>query len=515
MNGNRYRVGRRELLRSLAVSAFALARGGWARTLGLVVPAVATADVPDAGKALRAAIVYYSASGSTAKVAMAMHRGMREVVATDLLPLKKADPKTMAQYDLIAIGGPIWYFREPANLRLFVHQMPQLPGRLCVPFCTHGSEPMGFFYSLNTILKKRELTIIGWKDWYGSVVHVLHMPKPYLTDGHPDPIDLDEAEDFGRRMAERAQRIRAGETNLIPPVPYGPDTDDLWVNQRAPRRGGATPPGQPGAGPMPVASAATAAAIGSFAPGGGEIGVQAGGAAPPGAPPGSPPGGPEGGRGFGPEMMVPPKEKLPEFDMNKCVYPRCDACEDGCPVNAIDFSLAAPGSASSGSDLIVKQACVGCSLCERLCIYDACTHESSHPKTGHEIDMAKCVYPECTLCVDNCPMNAIDFSENPPLFHKDCEGCDMCWSVCPKDAISIPNMDDTHMKLLMTGPDHPFVRALEHFEKAGTFRRLVPISEVGFDNPIYKNPNAPRIVLDKDGIATWCGEPCQSPLDQG
>jgi len=515
MGSSRYRVSRRELLRSLAVTALALARGGWTRALGMVAPVAAAAAVPDAGKALRAAVVYYSASGSTAKVAMAMHRGMQQAVATDLLPLKKADPKKMAQYDLIAIGGPIWYFRETANLRLFAHQMPQLPGRLCVPFCTHGSEPMGFFYSLGSILRKRELTIIGWKDWYGSVVHVLHMPKPYLTDGHPDRIDLDEAEEFGRQMAERAQRIRAGETNLIPRVPYGPDIDDLWVDQHAPRRGGAAPMGPPGAGPMPVASAATAAAIGSFAPGGGEIGVPVGGAAPGGPPPAAPPGSPEGGPDFGPGMMGPMTVILPEFDMKKCVYPRCTACEDGCPVGAIDFSVVAPGSASSGSDLIVKQACVGCSLCERLCIYDACTHESSHPKTEHVIDMDKCVYPECTLCVDNCPMNSIDFSQNPPLFHKDCEGCDMCWSVCPKDAVSITNFDQTHKNLLMTGPNHPFVRALEHYEQEGTFRRLVPISEVGFDNPIYKNTNAPRIVLDEDGIATWCGEPCKSPLEQG
>jgi multimeric flavodoxin WrbA len=71
-------------------------------------------------KPLKAVIVYYSATGSTAKVAKAIYRGMKSSMDCDLLKIKKADPKKMAQYDVVGIGGPIWFFRETGNVKLFI-----------------------------------------------------------------------------------------------------------------------------------------------------------------------------------------------------------------------------------------------------------------------------------------------------------------------------------------------------------------------------------------------------------
>ena len=139
---------------------------------------------------MRGIVVYYSATCNTAKIAKAIHWGMQAVIECDIAPLKKADPRTMAQYDLIALGAPIWYFREPANVRLFIYAMPNLDGKLCVPFCSHGASPTGFFWSMVPMLEKKGLAIIGYGSWYGSASQVLHAPKPYLTDGHPDEIDL-------------------------------------------------------------------------------------------------------------------------------------------------------------------------------------------------------------------------------------------------------------------------------------------------------------------------------------
>ena len=48
------------------------------------------------------------------------------------------------------------------------------------------------------------------------------MAYPYYTAGHPDEIDLREAEEFGREMVERSRRISAGETKLIPAMPDMP-----------------------------------------------------------------------------------------------------------------------------------------------------------------------------------------------------------------------------------------------------------------------------------------------------
>jgi hypothetical protein len=85
----------------------------------------------------------------------------------------------------------------------------------------------------------------------------------------------------------------------------------------------------------------------------------------------------------------------------------------------------------------------------------------------------------------------------------------MCYCVCPHDAISIPNLAENHLHLRMSGPNHPFVKAIEKYEAVGRFRRLVPMDKIGFDHPIFMNKNAPRIVLDENDEATYCDTPCK------
>jgi Fe-S-cluster-containing hydrogenase component 2/flavodoxin len=386
-------------------------------------------------------VVYYSATGNTAKVAKAIHRGMKEGVECDIAPLKAADPRTMVQYDLIALGAPIWYFREPANVRLFIYALPNLNGKFCVPFCTHGASPSGFFWSMVPMLKKRGLTIIGYSSWYGSVYQVLHAPKPYLTDGHPDEIALREAEHFGREMAERAQRIAAGDTNLIPKLPKGPEADPLWQSHEVFR-------------PFPPPPPA------------------------PGEPMRSPP----------PLRGSPAKRTV---NMEKCTHPTCTLCVDTCPVNAIDFSK---------QPVVFRKSCLNCALCDKMCPQLAIEvdAETLQHRTQRRINTEKCTYPTCTLCVDHCPMDSIDFSVIPPAIKRNCEGDDLCWVLCPQGAIEITNLESTHARLVMTKDNHPFVELLAEAEAKGRFRRLVPLDRVGWDNPVYKNPNHPHVVIEEE-----------------
>ena len=382
---------------------------------------------------MKGIIVYYSATGSTQKVAKAIHRGMKEVIECDIAPIKKVNPQDMAKYDLLVIGGPIWFFRETANVRLFIYNMPDMTGKLCVPFCSHGAAPSGFMYSMAHVLKQKNITIIGYGDWYGSVYQVLHMPKPYLTDGHPDDIDLNEAEAFGQEMAARALKIAAGQTELIPDLKQYAEADALW---RLHRFGGPAPSGE--------GSDERAA----------------------------PPGGPR----------PQPKRTV---NMEKCLYPECTLCVDNCMVKAIDFSVTPP---------VFKEHCMQCSLCNRMCPVGAIELDeaSRQRQTQHVINLDKCKYPECTLCVDHCPMNAIDFSVSPPVFKWSCEGDDLCWIICPEGAIEIPNLDKTHAAMQMTSADHGFNNLLDEAEAKGKFRRLVPLDKIGWDNPIFKMQNHPR-----------------------
>jgi flavodoxin/Fe-S-cluster-containing hydrogenase component 2 len=513
-------MGRRQFLTVSIASAAALGLGKIAKIFGSNYAGASEKEDSVVKKKLKGIVVYYSATGATGKIAGAICKGMKSVIDCDVAPIKKIDPKEMAKYDVVAIGGPIWYYRETANLRLFIYKMLPMTGKPFILFCAHGTQPSGFFHSLMQPLRKKEVTVIGWHDWYGGASHVLHMPSPYVTDGHPDDIDLNEAEAFGKEMAKRAQRIYAGERNLIPEIPSGPDADPLWekggmlMDSGGMTGGGdaAVAPGGaggqvPGGAISGMTAAAGAAGVGSGIPqgssspgassGGGQGGMPgrgAGGAG--GGMPGAGAASGAAGRGGGPGGMMGPSNEIPKIDMTKCVYPRCTACMDNCVEGAIDFSRSAPGVLVSESSILVED-CIHCSqpMCERSCAYDAITYKQM--KTKHVYDMKKCTYPKCKLCEENCPMYSIDFSKGQPVVHNNCEGCDLCWCICPYDAISIPNIAETHALLANseTTWDSPFLANLNKAEKTGRFRRLMPIDKVGWGNIVYKNPHAPRVVL--------------------
>lgn len=338
----------------------------------------------------------------------------------------------MAKYDLIGIGGPIWYFRETANLRLFIYNMPGLEGKLCFPFCSHRSAPSGFMFSIGWVLKQKGLEIIGYKDWYGSVYHVVYMPKPYFTDGHPDEIDLKDAEDFGREMAERTQRIASGGKGLIPELPKGSEADPLWR------------PVNFGQRPSPSE---------------------------------------------GQDEERPAQRNI---NMEKCTYPECTLCVDNCVVNSIDFSRTPPD---------FRENCINCNLCNRMCPVGAIeiSAELMRRQIQKIINTGKCTYPERTICVDHCPMHSIDFSVTPPDFKWSCEGCNLCWAICPEGAIAMPSLEASWAPVGNRGVnrDHPYLKLLEKGESEGRFRWLVQLDDVGWDTPIYMIQRHPRFSIEE------------------
>jgi flavodoxin/ferredoxin len=168
---------------------------------------------------MKCLIVYYSQTGNTRKVAQAIHTGAAQhAESCDLAPIPQISARDFDRYDLIGLGTPVWNGGFPPNARTFVENLPDQKGRHVFSFCTHGIMPELYFPSVTRKLTMAGMTVIGMKDWYGSV-HLQVLPKPYYTDGHPDEIDIGEAEAFGKTMAENSKRIIAGEPQLIPPLP--------------------------------------------------------------------------------------------------------------------------------------------------------------------------------------------------------------------------------------------------------------------------------------------------------
>jgi flavodoxin/NAD-dependent dihydropyrimidine dehydrogenase PreA subunit len=226
---------------------------------------------------VKSIIVYYTQTGNTQKIAEAIHAGMSQLMPCDIRRLKEVDPgKDLIQYDLIGLGSPVWGGNVP-HVISFIEDMNHLDGKHAFVFCTHGTAPRGFLARAVPALIQRGLTVIGWNDWYGRC-RLPMMPVPYFTDGHPDEIDLKEAEDFGKELVERSRRIYQGETQLIPAFPRGKEYDDIY-------------------GELP----------------------------------------PETGLG---EKHMKPHNFPYKINVDKCT--KCNLCVEYCPTNSIDFSSTPP-----------------------------------------------------------------------------------------------------------------------------------------------------------------------------
>jgi len=194
------------------------------------------------------------------------------------------------------------------------------------------------------------------------------MPWPYPTAGHPDEIDIKEAEAFGREIVELSRRISNGETQLIPPVPKAPKIDPEQKKKMA---------------------------------------------------------------------------KLMEEQKGKLSYP-------------MSFQIL---------------------------------------KKFHE---EKCTYPECRLCMDNCPEDAIDLSMNPPVIGKGCIGCTFCAKICPTGAMDESPWVEASAPQIADRYQETYLQGLVKLEAEGRFRRLLPLDEVGLDTPIYKVFNKhPQWIIGK------------------
>jgi ferredoxin len=224
---------------------------------------------------MKCIVIYFSQTGNTEKIAKRVHAGVIQANGNcDLVKIKDANPRHLYEYDLIGLGSPTF---DVLNVWDFIKNMWSVGGKHAFAFHTHGGNPGVVPFNLYQRLKRRGLVVIGVQDWYGDCT-LLHHLDPYPTKGHPDEIDLREAEDFGREMVERSRRISAGETELIPP---------------APKRGS-----------RPAVKFLTGEDL----------------------PPAS---------GSDYASML-------KYHAEKCQYPKCRLCMDNCPVYGIDLSIKPP-----------------------------------------------------------------------------------------------------------------------------------------------------------------------------
>ena len=108
-----------------------------------------------------------------------------------------------------------------------------------------------------------------------------------------------------------------------------------------------------------------------------------------------------------------------------------------------------------------------------------------------KVNKEKCMYPKCTVCIDNCPTHSINLSVSPPVFRKSCDRCWFCEQICPRGAIEVDW--EPQVKFMDKYIIQDFARASEVAEAKGRFRRLVPLKDVGWNTYWYSVKTPPRI----------------------
>jgi flavodoxin/NAD-dependent dihydropyrimidine dehydrogenase PreA subunit len=232
---------------------------------------------------MKSIIIYFSLTGNTEVIAKAIKAGVEKAAGyCTLAKLKDADPYHLYNFNLIGLGTPVHAHVEPANVRAFINKMRFVGNKHIFVFSTHGTHPDFFFPSIIPKLKRRGLVVIGTFDCYAPC-YLSIKPEPYPTAGHPDKIDLQNADYFGSQMVENSIRIKAGEKNLVPPIPSPPDADIVRSSKELLR----------------------------------ELEKDA----------------PRLNNQFA---------ALVKFHREKCSYPKCRLCMDNCPLHGIDLSLKPP-----------------------------------------------------------------------------------------------------------------------------------------------------------------------------
>jgi len=179
---------------------------------------------------LKVLIIYFSQTGSTEKIAKKIQNGIiKSGNDCYLEKIKKVNLESLADYDLIGIGTPTFFYREPFNVKLFINKLGNLNGKRCFIFATHGSIIGNTFYYMDKHLREKGMQVIGTFDSYGDSGMKIY-PQPMHTNGHPDEIEIREAEEFGETICEISKKIQNGDTSLIPKFVLISDT---WWNKQS------------------------------------------------------------------------------------------------------------------------------------------------------------------------------------------------------------------------------------------------------------------------------------------
>ncbi|MCP4692767.1 MAG: hypothetical protein GY859_32295 [Desulfobacterales bacterium] len=93
------------------------------------------------GAPRRAAVIWYSQTGNTARVGRLIAETLKkDNIKVDAFEHREMDKSTLGDYDLIVVGSPVYYYDVPENFKTWLRSIPGIEGKPAASYVTFGGE---------------------------------------------------------------------------------------------------------------------------------------------------------------------------------------------------------------------------------------------------------------------------------------------------------------------------------------------------------------------------------------
>ena len=156
-------------------------------------------------------VVYDSASGNTKRMALAVSEGAKQINGVEVIAKKVEQTKLedLRKADGIIMGSPTYYGQMSAKLKALIDESVkihgELEGKVGAAFTSSGGTATGAETTLLSILQAMLV--------HGMIVQGCSDDKHYgaTAVGSPNEKELELCKEFGKRAANLAVKLRAGQ----------------------------------------------------------------------------------------------------------------------------------------------------------------------------------------------------------------------------------------------------------------------------------------------------------------
>lgn len=150
------------------------------------------------------AIVYFSQTGSTKKVAEAVASGLRmSGVNVDLFDISKDPPLDFSRYDRFGIGLPVFYYRPPFNVTAYLNKISGVNNKPAFILMLHGTYYGTTAAQVSKLLIRKGALSISVFHSFGTGYFLGYLKRGVrFSPQRPNQSDLESAFLFGRSLAD-------------------------------------------------------------------------------------------------------------------------------------------------------------------------------------------------------------------------------------------------------------------------------------------------------------------------